>query len=110
MTVTSPNTQRVGQPLTLTCNVTTVRGITSRLDIVWSTNNNSLRRVTNISSTTVGSSLVYRDSYTIPSLSVDDDEIDYECRLVVHTPLEIRVSNTVMIDVTGKVCLLLLYL
>ena len=36
VSVTAPNTQTVGQSLTLQCEVTTVRGITSRVDIVWS--------------------------------------------------------------------------
>jgi len=100
--VTAPITQTVGQPLTLICNATTVRGVISPVDIVWSRDSSSLRRVSNVSSTTVGSSLVYINSYTIPSLSVDDDKIEYECRLVVHAPVEIRVSDSVMIDVTGK--------
>jgi len=108
--VTAPITQTVGQPLVLICNATTVRGIISPVDVVWIRDSSTLRRISNVSSTTVGSSLFYMNSYTIPSLSVDDDEVEYECRLVVHTPVEIRVSDSVMIDVTGKTCLLLLYL
>jgi len=33
--VTALNNQQVGDPLLLKCNVTTVRGITSSVDIVW---------------------------------------------------------------------------
>ena len=36
MSVTVLNTQIVGQSVTLQCEVTTVRDITSRMDIVWS--------------------------------------------------------------------------
>ena len=101
--VTAPNTQTVGQPLTLTCNATTVRGITSTVDIMWSRSGSNLQTMSNISSTTVGSSVSYTDSYTIPSLSVDDDEMEYECILVVHTSPDIRVSDAVTIDATGMV-------
>jgi len=36
--VVAPNIQTVGQSLTLECSVTAVRGITSRVDIVWKNN------------------------------------------------------------------------
>ena len=63
VSVTAPNTQTVGQSLTLQCVVTTVRGITSRVDIVWrnSSGGNELQRKDNVSSTTVDNSLVYRN-------------------------------------------------
>ena len=111
MTVTAPNTQTVGQPLILTCNATTVRGITSTVDIVWSRSGNILQTMSNISLTTVGSSLSYMDSYTIPSLSVDDNDMEYECTMVVHTSPEIRVSDVVTIDAAGmaEISMFLMY-
>ena len=60
--VTAPNTQTVSQSLTLQCEVTTVRGITSRVDIVWSSGGTELQRMNNVSSTTMDNSLVYTDS------------------------------------------------
>ena len=42
------NNQQVGDPLLLECNVTTVRGITSSVDIVWSTIDEVVRRVGSI--------------------------------------------------------------
>ena len=61
--MTAPNTQTVGQSLTLQCEVTTVRGITSSVDIVWSSGGTELERTNNVSSTTMDNSLVYTDSY-----------------------------------------------
>ena len=45
MTVTALNIQTVGQSLTLECTVTAVRGITSRVDIIWSRNGRELERI-----------------------------------------------------------------
>ena len=55
--MTAPNTQTVGQSLTLQCEVTTVRGITSRVDIVWSSDGTVLRRM-NDATATMGNPLV----------------------------------------------------
>ena len=49
VSVTALNTQTVGQSLTLQCEVTTVRGITSRVDIVWSSGGSILRRINDLS-------------------------------------------------------------
>ena len=106
VTITAPNTQTVGQSLTLTCNVTTVRGITSRVDTVWTRNNVNLRTVTDISATTMHTLVTYIDYYTISSLSISDDGSGYECRLVVHTSPVIIVNDTIRLDVTGEFHLL----
>ena len=103
MIVTAPNTQTVGQPLTLTCNTTTVRGITSRVDLVWRRGNNIVRTTEN---STMDSSLIYSDTYTISSLRTEDDNRLYECRVVIHTSPVIMVNDTTRLDVIGM-CLLL---
>ena len=38
----------VGDPLTLDCNITAVRGISSSIDIIWITGGRVVRRVDNI--------------------------------------------------------------
>ena len=102
VSVTAPNTQTVGQSLTLQCEVTTVRGITSRVDIVWRRDNAILNTTSVVPVTTVGNLLVYRDSYTIPQLSASDDGIMYECGVVVHSSSPVRATDTIQVDVTGK--------
>jgi len=101
VTVTAPNTQTVGQPLTLTCNVTTVRGITSGLDIVWRSDNSIARTIQNPIPTVMDSSLVYTDTFTISPLRTEDDGRLYECRVVVHTSPAIIVNDTVRLNVIG---------
>ena len=112
--VTAPNTQTVGQSLTLECNVTTVRGITSTVDIICSSDGRELERMegssddrelermegVNISSTT-DNSVVYTDTYNIPQLSTTDDGREYECEVVINTSPPVMANNSVRLDVIG---------
>ena len=103
VTVTALNTQIVGQPLTLTCNAVTVRGITSNLDIVWRRGGNVLTRVENVGPTEINSTLVmYTDAFTISQLNTTDDGGVYECVLEVDTSPVIRISDTITLDVSGR--------
>ena len=102
MTVTAPNTQTVGQSLTLQCEVTTVRGITSRVDIVWSSGGTELERMNNVSSTTMDNSLVYTDSYTILQLNTTDEGRVIQCEVVINISPLVMASNSTTLDVTGE--------
>ena len=102
VTVTAPNTQIVGQSLTLECNVTTVRGITSRVDIVWSRDGDAVERmeVVNISSTT-NNSVLYRDTYTISLLNTTNNGTVYHCEVVINTSPPVMANDSVTLDVMG---------
>ena len=100
--VTAPNTQTVGQPLTLQCEVTTVRGITSRVDIVWSSDGTVLRRINDTTATTMDNSLVYTDSYTISQLNTADDGRVIQCKVVINASPSVMDSDSVTLDVTGE--------
>ena len=102
--VTSPNTQTVGQSLTLQCEVTTVRGITSRVDIVWSSNGTVLRRMNDTTATTMDNSLVYTDSYNISQLNTTDDGRVIQCEVVINTNPSVMASDSIILDVTGEHC------
>ena len=102
MSVTAPNTQIVGQSLTLECSVTTVRGITSRVDIIWKRDSTMLRRTDNISPTMMISSLLYTDTYTISQLSTTDDGREYQCEVVINTSLPVMASGSVVLNVIGE--------
>ena len=93
----------MGQSLTLQCEVTTVRGITSKADIVWR-RNGTLVNTTRLTATTTEDNhlLVYRDFYIISQLSTYDDGAKYECRLIVYSSPVIQVSNHVRLHVIGK--------
>ena len=102
VSVTAPNTQIVGQSLTLQCEVTTVRGISSRVDIVWSSDGTELERMNNASSTTMENSLVYTDSYTISQLNTTDDGRVIQCEVVINASSSVMASDNITLDVTGK--------
>ena len=97
----APNTQTVGQSLTLQCEVTTVRGITSRVDIVWRSGGVELQRK-NVSSTMMSNSLAYTNSYTISQLSTTDDSRVIQCGVVINTSPSVMATDSTTLDVTGK--------
>ena len=101
--MTAPNNQTVGESLTLQCKVTAVRGITSRVDIVWSSDGGrQLRRVNNTNATIDSGSMVYNDSYTISQLSTTDEKREIWCRVVINTSPSVMASNNIKLNVTGK--------
>ena len=104
VSVTAPNTQTVGQSLTLQCEVTTVRGIISRVDIVWSSDIDVtvLRRIDDTAATTTDNSLVYTDSYTISQLSTDDEDRVIRCEVVINANPVVMTSDSITLDVTGE--------
>ena len=79
-----------------------MRGITSRVYIVWRRDNTTVN-TTHVTATTIrGNLLVYRDSYTITQLSTSDDGVVYECGLAIQTSSGVRAHDTVRLDVTGE--------
>ena len=99
VSITVLNNQTVGQSLTLQCEVTTVRGITSRVDIVWSSNGTELERMNNVSSTIMDNSLVYTHSYTISQLSTTDDGRVIQCEVMINTAMS---NDGITLDIIGK--------
>ena len=98
-----PDSQIVGEPLTLESTITTVRGITSRVDIVWSSDGSELKRIEGIdSNSTNNNSVIYMNSYTISPLSTDDEGRTYQCAVIIDQVLVIIVNNSITLDVTGE--------
>ena len=103
VSVTALNNQIVGESLTLQCEVTTVKGITSRVDIVWSDNNGVLERTNDTTVTLVNSLLVYNNSYTIPQLSTTDEGRVIHCEVVINTSPPVMANDSTTLDVTGMI-------
>ena len=101
VSVTAPSNQTVGQSLTLQCDVIAVRGVTSRVDIVWRNDSTELQR-TNVSSTMMNNSLVYTNSYTISQLSTDDRSTVYWCRAEINSSPVVADNDSIALNVTGK--------
>ena len=100
--MTAPNTQTVNQSLTLRCEVTAVRGITSQVYIFWSSGGVVLKRRIDISLTTMNYSLLYTDSYTIPRLSTTDDGRVIQCEVVINSSTLVMATDSITLDVTGE--------
>ena len=100
MTVTAPNIQTVGLSLTLECSVAAVRGITSKVDIIWSRDGTELQMTEGINVT--GNMVMYTDTYTISQLTTTDDGREYQCQVVINTSPPVIANNTITLDVMGK--------
>ena len=93
----------MGQSLILECSVTTVRGITSRIDIEWSIDNTVLQKVEGISSTlTTNGSVLYENIYNISQVSTFDDGRDYQCKVIINTISQLMATDSTTLDVSGN--------
>ena len=100
-TVTSFDTQIVGQSLSLECSVTTVRGITSRVDVVWSSDGLEINRTEGVNASLAQRvAMVYSVYYTIPQLSTTDDGRVYQCEVEINTSSPVIATGSVTLDVT----------
>ena len=95
--ITAPAIQNFGQPLTLTCVVTSVRGITSRVTITWLALGDKVRRVDNLIGNVIGASLSYRDQLNISSLSSDGS---YTCRAIINSTMQVSSRNVIRLELT----------
>ena len=100
--ITVLSNQTVGQPLTLECDVITVRGIISRVDIVWSHNGEELRRIEGANVSFIsGSTVTYTDYYNVWQLNTSDDGRVYQCEVFVNTTPLLMADDIVTLDLTG---------
>ena len=95
MSVTITGSQTVGQTLTLECNTTTLRGVTSDTDVTWYRSGIMVRNVSMISSSIMGNSQVYTDLYTISPLSTTDDGRVYLCKVLINSSPQLMVNDSV---------------
>ena len=100
--VIAPAIQTVGQSLILRCSVIAVRGITSRVDTVWSSNGLGLETVeANVSSIT-NYSVEYTAYYTIVQLNETDDGRVFQCKAVINASPPVIAENSVPLNTTSK--------
>ena len=93
----------VGQSLTLESSITTVRGITSRVDIVWSSNGLQLIRIDGLNfSSMTNSTVLYTEFYTIPQLSTLDEGRTITCDVFINVMPPVTATDNVTLSVTGK--------
>ena len=98
-----PDIQTVGESLSLECIVTTVRGISSRIDVIWRSGGVEIQRTigARISSST-SSSIIYRDFYNISLLTTAEEGRVYQCEGVINAAPNLITESNITLDVVGK--------
>ena len=91
-----------GRATTLECNAIAVRGITSRVDIIWTTGFRTVRRVAGVTASTVNNSVVYGDQFITPPLSANDDGRVYQCEVVINADFRINAFGSIVLEFIGK--------
>ena len=89
--------QITGRPLTVECNATAVRGITSSVDISIM----SLETFEDVDPIIVGNSAVYSATFTIEELTSFDDERTLVCLVTINNG--ISTNDTLVLDVLGNI-------
>ena len=97
-----PDIQIVGQSLSLEFVMTTVRGISSSIDIIWTRDGVEIKRTTgaNITSST-SSSILYRDFYNISLLTTAEEGRIYQCKGVISATPNLTAESSTTLDVVG---------
>ena len=97
------NAQTVGQSLLLECIVTTVRGITSTMNILWRRNDVVVNTDKNVSiNVTTLNSVNYTSTYIISQLSTLDDGRVYNCEVLINAHMPVRATGSIELDVNGN--------
>ena len=92
----------IGDPLTLDCTVTVVRGISSSIDIIWTTGGREVRRLDNIMADIKSDSAIYTDSFKISSLSAIDNGREYQCTVVINVYQPVHNSDQITLMFPGE--------
>ena len=101
--VTAANNPTIYQPLTLQCTATIVRGITSTVDIIWTTRDTQVRRVNNVTaSSIINSTSVYNDSFTTPPLNIHDIESVYQCEVLINSFVPTTAKTDFIFPIPGN--------
>ena len=97
--MSAPDEQTAGQSLTLECRITAVKDIDSTVDIIWTTGSTEVRRVENIPACLISN---YSDFFTTPVLSINDNNREYQCEVIINISPPVTEINKVTLNVTRK--------
>ena len=92
----------ISEPLTLDCTVTVVRGISSSVDIIWTTGGRELKRLDNVMADITNNSAIYTDSFEISSLSAIDNGREYQCTVVINAYQPVSSSDQITLIFPGE--------
>ena len=99
--VTTTDTPVIERPLVLQCSAITLRGITDRVDIVWTTGIMEVRKVMDVLPNDFNNLAIYTDSLVIPSLDINDIGSVYECTVIVNSLPVVTFKDTFTIPSPG---------
>ena len=103
MDTTVPNNLTTGQSVALDCSAVTVKGITSRVYIVWYSGGQVKRLNNNVTASIINdTAAVYRDSFNISSLTGKHDNRVYSCQIIINSDPLIAAISSVRLNVTCK--------
>ena len=103
MNISVPNNLTTGHPVTMNCTIVVVRGISSRVDIVWYSGLQQVRRVNNAAASVLtDTAAMYRDSFSIPSLSIQYDGREYLCEAIINSHPLVIASSSITLKITSK--------
>lgn len=89
--------QHIGSPLSLECVVTTVRGITSEVDVVWKINNTKIMKRFDGNVTEERTSYVYYYNGDT-NLNPSDRNTVYQCQVIINTTPLINKTGAITIS------------
>ena len=103
MNISVPNNLTTGQQLIMDCTAATVKGITSRVDIVWYYSGGQVRRVNNVTASIINrTAAMYRDSFNISSLTGQHDNRVYPCQAIINIDPLLAAFSSVRLNITCK--------
>ena len=103
VTVSVPNNLTTGQSVILDCSIVIVRGITSRVDVVWYDNSVQVRKMDNVTASIItGTVAVYTDSLNISSLTQRHDGRVYSCEAIINSEPLTTAFSSIRLNVTCK--------
>ena len=103
VSITVSTNQTAGQSLILYCNITAVRGITSKVNVTWLVDGSILETVTNVPFTIGMSNMqLYMNNYTIDQLSTNDDGKVYQCEILINSDQRVIAIDNFTLNVTGE--------
>ena len=85
----------------LQCEITTVRGIISSVNILWGIDGEVLREINFTTAIMMNDSQVYRDFYNITQLSTSDDGKVCQCVAVIASNPLSMANDSIILDVIG---------
>ena len=92
----------IGNPLILDCTVIAVRGISSSVDIIWTTGGRVVKRVDNVIANIEYDNAIYTDSFEISSLSAFDNGRECQCTVVINANRPVYSSDQITLIFPGE--------